>query len=342
MRKMSRYLLYLIVLTVFVTVMSGVIHFYFEKADGLWALYRIANDYLYYIPIITSLSILWPLVVKSRSEAQSPPAAQGFFTLVYIFAVLAGSVVFQELAVPKLHGLAVDSAVVKAKNIRSLRTEPDKTGKKFSVQEFYRLSSRPSRDNIAFAMGNSYLYFQKMTDGNGAFYVTGFRMISYTPQKKLDYVLASTYAKIVDQELLAVNPVYQQYSGGKMTFSKRVSGVKSVPLIYDPAGIYALSSIGTSRSASLIDIFLYNNFVYSSKINFHQLGNSVFNKIAYYISVILILIIVSSFGSAFASRRALSRDYFQTVCFYAVSFGAVSFLYDILISVINMIYGLVI
>lgn len=344
MRKFGRYITYLIILSLFVIAASFGIHALYEKKDTVWLLYSVALDFLYYIPIITSLSILWPLVIKSRKEAEAgvTPAATGFFIIVYIFGVMAGCIAFQEVAVPGLYEMAKYQSTMKQAGIRLPKNTTDKTGKKFSVSEFYNLGALPSKGNIAFAMGNSYVYFQRMYKKGGSYYVTGFRMIGYNNSgKAIEKVTASSYAKIVDDEAILVNPVVQKFSGGKLVSSGR-SGNKSVPLIYDATGIYNLSSDSSSKASSLIDIFRYNNYVYSSKINFFHVGNMVFNKIAYYISVILILILVSSFGSAFRSQRPLYRDYFQTICFYAVSFAGVAVVYDILIAIVNTVYGLVI
>lgn len=344
MKKFGRYIVYLIVLSLFVITMSLIIHVLIEKKDMVWLFYSVALDFLYYIPIITSLSILWPLVVKSRKEAESgvTPAATGFFIIVYIFAVMAGCVAFQEIAVPGLYEMAKNQAGQKQGRFRFAKQTSDRTGKKFSVSEFYNLGGLPSKSNIAFAMDKSFIYFQKMIKKGGSYYVTGFRMITYKEGgKAIDQVLACSYAKIVNDEAFLVNPVVQKFSGGKMVSSGRV-GIKSVPLIYEADGIYNLSSESSSKASSLIDIFRYNNYVYSSKINFFHVGNMVFNKIAYYISVILILILVSSFGSAFRSQRPLYRDYFQTICFYVISFAGVAVVYDILIAIVNTVYGLVI
>lgn len=344
MKKFGRYITYLIVLSLFVIGMSLGMHVIVEKKDVVWLLYSVALDYLYYIPIIASLSILWPLVIKSRKEAESgvTPAATGFFIIVYIFGVMAGCLAFQEVAVPGLYEMAKYQSNMKQARIRLPKQMSDRTGKKFDVSEFYNLNALPSKGNVAFAMGNSYVYFQRMYKKGGSYYVTGFRMIGYREGgKAIEEVLASTYAKIVDDEVILVNPVVQKFSGGKLVSSSR-PGKKVVTLIYDAAGIYNLSSDSTSKASSLIDIFRYNNYVLSSKVNFFHVGNMVFNKIAYYISVILILILVSSFGSAFRSQRPLTRDYFQTICFYAVSFAGVAVVYDILIAIVNTVYGLVI
>ena len=343
MKKFGRYIIYLAVLGQFVIAMSFIIHIAIDKTPVAWLFYTVALDFLYYIPIITSLSILWPLVIRTRKEAESgvTPAATGFFIIVYIFGVMAGCVAFQEIAVPGLYEIAKNSAGTKSV-FRMAKSTTDRTGKKFSVSEFYNLNGLPAKSNIAFAMGNSFLYFQKMYKKGGSYYVTGFRMVGYKEGgKALDQVLASAYAKIVDDEIFLVNPVVQKFSGGKMVSSGRV-GIRSVPLIYDATGIFNLGTDSSSKASSLIDIFRSNNYVLASKINFFHVGNMVFNKIAYYISVILILILVSSFGSAFRSQRPLYRDYFQTICFYAVSFVGVAVIYDILISIVNTVYGLVI
>jgi hypothetical protein len=328
MKKFGRYILYVILLSVFVLAVSAVNHALFEKLQLVWLFYQMAVDYLYYIPIIAGLSILWPLVIKGRSEIEASitPAATGFFIIVYIFAVIAGCVAFQEIAVPALYENAKFQTGLKAMNIRAGKPVGEKSGKYFNYSEFDKLGGLPYKNNIAFAMNDSFVYIKRMVKSGGNYYVFGFKMITYQKGgKAVKSAFSRDRAKIVNDEVL--------FSNAKGD---------SVPLIYDANGIYNLSKDSSYKESSLIDIFRYNNYVTDSKINFYHVGNMVFNKIAYYITVILILIILSSFGSAFRSQRSLFRDYIQTVCFYVISFAGVALMYDILISIVNMVFGLVV
>lgn len=342
MRKFNSFFGYFILLSIFIIIISAVFHVKIEKMDGIWILYYTSLDLLNYIPVITGLCILWPLVFRSKSDIQNPVSntTLGFFVIMFIFIIMGGVFAFQELAVPKLYEFISHQAMLKEKNLNMKVKFTDVTGVKFSMAEFNNLKYLPVKNDIAFSMGKSYAYFQKMYNGSGSYYIEGFRLIAYNSKNQLDYIVAAEYGKISEGDLYAVNPVYYEYRGGIFSKTQKITGIKKIPIVYDANGIYALSSESTAKIAGLIDIFMYNDYVYDSKINFFHLGNIVFNKIAYYISLIFVLIICASFGAAFQNLRPLYREYFQTACFYVLSALSVALLYDTLVAVVNMIYGM--
>src|SRR5208283_4828735 len=147
----------------------------------------------------------------------------------------------------------------------------------------------------AFSMGNSYVYFGKMFNGNGSYYIFNLRIVSYNPNMMLDNIISADRAKIYEDEILAVSPYYFTFSGNRYAGGRQLYGIKKIPLLYSADGIYNLSSESTGKVASLADVFLNSEYVFSSKINFFHLGNIIFNKISYYIILAFMMILASSF-----------------------------------------------
>lgn len=344
MKKLNSFILNFLLLSFFVILLSAVFHIRFEKVAQIWLLSTVGQDLLFFLPVNAALSVLWALVIRDKSEAQAPvsKATQSFMIIVYFFIILGAAFILQEVGIPKLYQNALYQADLKSKKIVLKSKITDTTGTKFSMKEFEQVRKMPVRENIAFSMGNSLVYFGKMYDGGGSFYVNQFRLIAYNNKRQLDYILTSENAKIVDDEIHSVSPMFYQYKGGELVSSRKISGIKKVPVMYGADAVYAISSEASTKMASLIDIFLYNDYVYGSKISFFHLGNIVFNKVAYYIILFFMLIIASAVGSAFRNQRLLYRDYIQTVCFFILS-GFLTFaIYDTCVAAVNMIYGLVI
>ncbi len=344
MKKLNSFIGLFIVITLFITVLSLFYYLRFEKITSLWLFYSICNELIFTMPVSASLSILWPLVFRDRSEVNNPVSrsAVPFNATVFMFIIMALAFLFQEFGIPKIYNWISFHETLKSKGITNPVAVKDTTGEKFSLSEFNQVNYMPVKYNIAFTSGNSFIYFDKMYDGSGAYYVEGFRFFGFTGNKQLDYIITADYAKIVDDILYAVNPMFHQYSKGTPASSKRINGVKNIIMIYQPAGIYALSSESSSGPVSLIDVFLYNDYVFNSGINFFHIGNIIFNKIAYYIILIFMMVLSSTFGSAFKNQRLLHREYIQTASFYIISFFIITLCYDTLAAAVNMIYSMVI
>ena len=348
MRKFSSFILYFIIGSLFVIIYSVIFHTRFEKPDTIWIYFKISQDLLFYLPLIGSLSLFWPQVFATKKDAQSPltPAALSFYTLIFIFIMIGSSFLLQELAIPKLYNWSEYKAELKSKNIKDsdLKNKDlsDKTQEKFKLSEFEQLKYMHSRDNITFQMEGSFINFQQMVDGKGCFYVTGCRIISYFSNNTLSNITTADKGKIVDSILYLVSPLSIDYKNGAQIGSKRVDGIKKIPLIYNVNGIFSLSVESTASIASLIDIFIYNDYVYNSKVNFYHIGNIVFMKLCYYIVFVIMLILSGSIGIALRNRRLIKNEYFQTAAFYVISFIGTTLLYDTLVAVVNMIYGIVV
>lgn len=343
MKKLNSFILHFIVIGIFVLLISVFYHMKVEKVSSLWLFYDSLLDFLFFLPVNAALSMLWPQIFRSKAEQEAGGrSSSGFTVIFFIFIMVGAAILLQELAVPKLYDFINYQEQLSQMHIRKLPKFEDKSGDRFSLSEFNNIKYMPNKNNIAYSMGRSYVYFQKMYDGNGAYYVEGFRLIAFTDKKQLEYIMTADYAKVVGTEIMVVSPMFFQYSGGALSSSKRISGVKRIPMVYEASGVYNLSAESTAGVASLIDVFLNNDYVYSSRINFFHLGNIVFNKIAYYIALVFMLILAGSFGASYRNQRLLYREYVQTACFYTFSFLFITLLYDTIISVVNMIYGMII
>lgn len=345
MRKFNKIIGFNLLLSMITLGTSIVYHIKIEKLSQFWALPYVLQDYLALFPLIAALSLLWPMVFRSKNEMQNPesPVSVNFFVVIYFFLSLGVSFAIQELAIPKLYEYAGYQDVLKTAGVKKAPRIKDETGAKFTMAEFSKVRLMPRKENLAFGMGRSCVYFQKMYNGNGAYYVENFRFIAYTQKNQIEYILTADWAKIVSTELMVVNPRYFEYSGGRLVKSRKIDGIKRIALSYEPEAIYALSSESTAKVASLIDLFLYTDYVYSSKINFYHLGNLVFNKIAYYISLTLILIIIASIATVFKNQRPIVlQEYPHAAAFILLSIAGTALIYDTLAAAATMIYGLVI
>ena len=328
----------------FVIVISLIYHLKVDKISQLWLLYTVAQDILQYIPLTAGLGIFWGLVIRSRDEAQNPiPISVTSINIIfYIIIMMAGSILFQELLIPKIYNMANYQMILKDNKLMDQKKIKDITGSKFTITEFNNLKYMDVKNNIAFFVGNSIIYFEKMYNGNGSYYINGFRFIAYNKKNQLDFILTSKYAKIVDNELYSVNPTFFGYTNGKLDLIKIVNSNKKIPIGYQADALYNLTSDYRIKVVSLIDIFMYNDYIYNSSINLYRLGNIVFNKLSFYITLIILLIISSITGMKFRNQRLVNKDYFLIICFYIVSTLSMFICYDILISIANMVYGMVV
>jgi len=340
MKKLRQFLLLFFFLCIVVLLVVLIYHIRIERLPFHLAFYSACKDLLYVIPVNGAISVLWSLVFKSPIDIQFPvrDSTLNFKIVMFVFIMLFSTFMFQEWFIPKLYDFVKLTEVLKEKNLKGVRIRDD-SGADFKMSEFNRLVYMPVRRNIAFSTGNSYVYFEKMYDGNGAYYVEGFRFIAYTKGEEIDYIISSSYAKIVGYLLYAVNPIYYQYSNGQFSTAKKISGIKKIVLMYNPSGIYSLADEATGSIVSLIDVALNSDYVLNSRVSFYRVGNVVFNRIAYYLIIIFMMILSSAFGMAFRNRRLLQGDYIQTAAFYLLSLFMVVLYYDTLIAFLNFLYG---
>jgi hypothetical protein len=345
MRHFTSFLANFLFLLLFVILISVFCHFRIDGQKGLWLLYSISQDLLLYLPLTAALGILWGLVVRDKSEAQLPVpvSVTTLFVILYILVMIASAFLFQELLIPKIYEQASYRDMLQDRKIEVKDKIKDTTGEKFKMSEFDKLPMMEARQNIAFMIGSSLVYFEKMYDGNGAYYIEGFRFIAYNTNQKLDYILTSRRAKWTEGEILTIDPVYTGYtSGNQISQVKTIQGIKKVPVSYSADAAFHLSSDHRVRHASLVRIFMHNDYIYGSNLNLYRIGNIVFNKIAYYIILIVLLVTASAVGMRWRNQRLVGKDFFPLVCFYVVTFLSMVLFCDILYSLANMVYGLVV
>lgn len=344
MRHFTSFIANFFILLVFILLISTIYHVKVDQLKELWLAYSITQDLLLYMPLMAALGILWGLVIRDKTEAQMPipSSVTTLFVIVYILVMSGGAFLFQELLVPKIYDMASYRDMLRDRKITLKDKIQDTTGAKFKLSEFDSLPKLETRQNLAFMIGGSLVYFEKMYDGKGAYYIEGFRFIAYNTNKKLDYILTSRRAKWTEGQIYAIDPVYTGYSGGSISTVKNIQGVKKVPVSYSPDAVFHLPSDHRVRHASLVRIFMHNDYIYGSNLNLYRIGNIVFNKIAWYIILIVLLVTASAVGMRWRNQRLVGKDYFPLVSFYAVTFLSMVIFCDILFSLANMVYGLVV
>lgn len=341
MKQFFSYIFTTLVLLAATAAFSLIYHLRIEKLDGLWLIISVAQDLVIYLPPAAALSFLWGLVFRGKNESQPPSqAVTTFFAILYILVMISATFAFQEVLVPRLYDMASYRSMLERNKLDTKVTISDTTGAKFTMKEFANLKYMDSRENIAFYMGMNLVYFEKMYNGNGSYYVKGMRFIAFTTNGRLDYILTSENAKIADNNILSVSPVYYGYGrNGDIVQVKRTDGIKKIPLEYDPDALFRLTTDYKVRTASLLDVFLYSDYIFGSRLDYYRIGNLVFNKLSYYIILILLLVLAVSFGSVYRNQRPVNKDFAQAAAFYLASFFLTVLAYDILVAFSNMIYG---
>lgn len=335
MKRTGSFIGIFLILAVFVLIFSFIYFYRLDKVLSLDLIFPVSKTFLFYLPVIASLSVLWPIVFRSPGEGPAGPGRGGsnFNITAFMFLILLSVFALQEYLLPALYDGTGPGALFRKNAVK------DTTGEKFSLNEFNSLDGLKTHSNIVFSAGSSYIYFAKMYESGSSYYVEGFRFINYKTSGDPDYIISAGYAKIVDDLIYIVSPAYFEYSGRAVKNVRQIRGNKAIVLPYRAKGIFALSS-DSPESMSLIKVMLYNDYAFGSGINFHSLGNVIFNRIGYYIILVLMLLISSTFGTAFKNMRVLRMEYFQTAVFYIVSLTLISIFYDTFTGALNMIYFL--
>lgn len=348
--KFPKFLLIFILLFVFVFIGSGVYEFKFAATEKPWLLYESLSNVLSYLPVLAALSILWALVFKDKEEeqgfGQSGSQVKGsslmmsflLFTLFnFVFAFL-----ISELALPKLYEYSQIKSVLAEEELKSL---PELTGAESDeifVSDFTKLKNYPHKDDVSFARGTVIFYFESFYKAGSDYYIKGLTVYGYT-NSVLDYIITADYARVEDDVILAKDAVFLDYLSGKFNKKTTYSGqTKEVPIVFDTSAVYSLSCVEEVRDISLIDVFWHNDFIYFSKVNHFRLGNLVYTKIAYYIILILMIMISVSVGQSSENLRVVTKEIFQTVSFYIASVIITCAAYDLLVEFANMLYSLVV
>ncbi|NPV00575.1 MAG: hypothetical protein HPY53_04250 [Brevinematales bacterium] len=340
MKKVPKFLLFLTGLLVFTFFASLIYHLRVDKVDQTWLLYTIMLDIVRFLPLITPLSIIWSLVFRGTSQGtQGEKMGFLFSFFFYVIFTAAAAFAINEMLLPYLHESAASTthlAQMKEKLTPSLKGI---TYDKFEYGELKNLRYFLSKENVAFMMGRVAVTFDRLYKVGPYFYMEGVRFMGFDKNNKLNYIINAGYGKYSDGKILLLNSKFIEYKGGSISKDMKMADSKSVPIIYSMNAIYNLSN--PVKEISMLDIILNSDYVFESKYNFFQVGNLIFNKISYYIILVVLLIFSSSAGFAFRNQRPVSiRDIFQAVSFYLVSFIVTAFSLDMLIRLANMIYSM--
>lgn len=343
MKKVPRFLLIFIILFVFAFVTILIYNLKVVKIEKVWLIFVCLKEMLLYLPLIATLSILWSLVFKSKNEVGRNPKDKFFLSFIfYVIFSFAFAFAMNEYVISKLEEKTYYQVKSK-KSLLKLKTMQDITKEKFTTKEFKNLKYYPYKKNVAFAMGRAIVNMRRLYNMDNIYYITGLKVIGYTKKNQIDYIVTAKLAKIVGSQIYAYKPIFNQYKNGKLSKVKYIKGKRGIPLTYNIKAIYGLTPNRRLKELSLLNIFLYNEYIYGSKINFQRLGNVVYNKVSYYIILIFMMIVSASVGWSMRNQRLTgTKDIFTMVSFYVVSFGLTVLVYDMLIRMMNTIYGLIV
>lgn len=343
MKKIPRFILLFVILLVFCAVLGSIYLIKVTHVDQMWLPYHLLSTVATYLPLISALSILWSLVFKDKNEVAKPKSGLMLSFLFYTIFTAAAGVGLNEFALPAVYDHNQQTLRLEKLGVDKLPVLLDTSGTNFTASEMDKAKYYLYKDHIAFAMGTVMVSMGKLYNAGGTFYVDDLKIVAYTTNGNLDYVITSRYAKEADGKLVALNPIYYDYSGGSLVSKKQITGRRAIPLLYNIHAIYDISSFSEMKDVNMISVMMYNDFVYHSKLNLFRLGNIVYNKVAYYVILIFLMIIASSLGWSMQSVRAITkRDVFQVISFYIVTFFLAFGAFDLLVKCANMIYALMV
>lgn len=341
MKRIPKFLLFFVFLIIFVAVASFIFHSRIEKIKDIWLLYTILKDLMRFFPLLTTLAILWSQVFQNKGGASSERGG-GISTFLFytIFSTVVAFAVNEVLIVQIYESTNHKVFLQKYKMDKppSLHNvKPDQ----FSSAEMKIAMYYPHKDNVTFAMGRAIVSIDRLYKVKNTFYMEGVKVIGYNQNLKLDYIVNATYGKLIGDHIAIINATYYEYFNNALSKAMIVKSENKIPIVYDMNAVYHLSS--PLKEVSLLNVILNQDFIFGSKINFYQLSNRIFNKIAYYIIMIVLLIFSYSISNSLRNERTLKvGDIFQVLSFYVVSFVLLALTYDMLIRLVNMVYALVV
>ena len=334
MKKLFQFIFYLFLMSITVIVIS-LIPLLGQKKDAFHIFIKIVESVIKALPITSALSLLWALIFKSKKDIEFSPSKAAILSsvFIYIFLVIIFAGFLQEVLLPVLDNhtiylpkLNFKKQIKKISNVNPIFTSTDQL----------LLKKLPHKENIVFMMGDVFVYIRKMYKGD-IYYIEDARVIGYSKKGTVDFIINLKYGKIISGYIYPSLVNFIDYSGkGSKIFNIHPS--KRIPFTYDPGGIYTFASDEDIKRVSLIDVFRYSDYVFSSKVNFTRLGNIIYNQMVYYIIVFFLLLVSSIAGGKYSMTRPLYRDYFEFFCAIIVSFVGIVILYDIFVSFARMIY----
>ncbi|MGC8765800.1 MAG: hypothetical protein ACP5QT_07975 [Brevinematia bacterium] len=339
MRKFLKFLFYFLLISLGLIIFFFLTNFRAEKDLFLLSI-KIIENFIFTIPVVASLSLLWGLIIKTKKDSQTPvsPAAMTFSIFIYIFIILGTAFFFQELVLPKLYLRKTD--FFKLDFIKDKKKKVEKLSTAFTAQDELSLRKLPYKENISFMMGDVFVSFKKLYKGN-TYYVEDLILVGYSKKSSVDYIVSARYGKFVDGIIYPVSTTFVDFSGAaKKAFSVHPS--KGIPITYDPEAIYIFASDEDIEKVSLIDVFRFSDFLFSSKIHYQKLGNIIYNQLVYYIITFFLLFLCSLLGTKYPVNRPIYKEYFEFISFLIVSVSCLIISYDIMVAFARMIYELLI
>ncbi len=339
MKKFFRFLSFFIFFSTIIIIIISLTNIGKEK-DYFKIATIILENYLIFIPIVSSISLLWGLVIKTKKDFEHPVSTIGisFSVFIYIFFSLAFAFFVQEIVLPKLMVKKTD--FIKLDFLNKDKKTTEKVSYTISNKELQALVKLPKKENIAFMMGeNIFIYFKKMYKGE-YYYVEDMTIVGYSKKKDVNLIINAKYGKIVDENIYPLAATIVDFSKG--TAKAHNMSAKKIPISYNPEAIYLFASDEEIGRVSLVDVFKYSDFLFGSRIHYLRLGNMVFNQLVYYIIIFVLLIFSSIFGGKYAMIKPLQKEFVEFGCFLIVSVICTILAYDILVAFARMIYELII
>ncbi|MCX7883201.1 MAG: hypothetical protein N2314_08275 [Brevinematales bacterium] len=338
MKKLSQFFLYLFLLALVLGIAGMVYFLQMSKLPPIDALIASLRLIYTYLPILAGLALLWGLVFQGGGISQQSALGP---VILYIFLIMGGGILLQEVTVPFLTEFKQQSLILQAKKAKAMpkfTINPTNV----SASEFASLSWFVSKDNLAFAQKNTFLSFEKLYKApQGVYYGINFKIVSFDTQGRLDYVFISPQVKAYETDLFALSAKSYEYKNGNLVSQKSYS-LKKLTLPYPVDAVYSLRAHGNLEDISLIDVLRYNDYLYGSRINFYHMGIVIFFKVSYYTMMIVIIVLCAGFGLTFQNQRLIGKDIIPALSFLLVSTAVTIMVYDILLAAVNMVYGLII
>lgn len=342
MKKIPKFILIFLILFVFANVLSFLYFWKIQEIEMMWMPYHMIRQFLVFLPLIASISILWSLVFKEKTEAVKPKSGAVLFFFFYTFFAFVIAFGLSEFLMSFTYQKVMQKNLLNQYEVTEAPEIESGSDDIISKDQFDNLKYYLHKDDVSFAMETVMVYMEELYNVKGNYFIKGLQIIAYATNQKIEYIISAEYAREYENALYILDPVYYEYSRGKLDTKTTIQGVKTVRLIYDIEGIYNTFPLQDIKDVNLLNIILYNDFVYLSKINLFRMSNITYNKLAYYVILILLIILSVSIGWSIQNIKIVKREIFQMICFYILSFIIVTAAYDILIKLSNMIYGLVV
>ncbi len=339
MKKFFRFLSFFLLFSIIIILIISFTNIGKEK-DYFKIATIILENYLVFIPVISSISLLWGLVIKTKKDFEHPVSSIGvsFSVFLYIFFTLTFAFFIQEIVLPKL--LVKQTDFINLDFLNKNKKTNEKVSYSISEKELKSLSKLPKKENIAFMMGeNIFVYFKKMYKGD-YYYIEDMTIVGYSKKKEVNLIISAKYGKIVDENIYPLSATIVDFS--KNTAKEKNMSAKKIPINYNPEAIYLFASDEEIGKVSLVDVFRFSDFLFASKIHYLRLGNIVFNQLVYYIIIFILLLFSSIFGGKYGMIKPLQKEFFEFGCFLVVSIICSILAYDIMVAFARMIYELII